>query len=394
MGFRPSIHSVIGVAGFAATACGAAPIPSLVAQNEPVNLTHTYRRGERFEMRTAYIQQPEASGDSRGFLGLKMKSNLGAHLPLLQAEIDYGSFDPQSSLALDNENHRSVWFGAQSAWRDFQYGVSYQSMGLNFVPLAPVATTAAPGTNRVDVWGQRQFGKLGVRSFAWHATDQARADNVGNRMADTAVGAAFNYVLSAAPHIDATLSYSRQVNSHIDDPNPNAADDVLSHNVFGSLSIRRKSWNATASSSYTYRADCSAAEGNPSDIWTETVAATYTPHPNFSIAPSFTYQDEAQSNHSRTRTRSASVALNFRPAGSSIMFTANGYMGTRNNATWPARATNFNTQAGISMPLPFGDPERRTGSLALQLGYSETSDAYASTEDLTLHFDLTLHEFN
>ncbi len=373
--------------------------PSLVtlsAQNEPVHLTRNYRRGDRLEVHTAYIQQPEATGDSRGFLGLKMKSNLGTHLPSLQAEIDYGSFDPQSSLALDNESHRSLWFGAQSAWRDIQYGVSYQSMGSSFVPLAPVATTAAPGTNRVDVWGQRQFGKLGVRTFAWRATDQARPDNAGNRLTDTAVGTAFNYVLSTAPHIDATLSYSRQVTRHIDDPNLNAVDDVLNHNVFGSLSIRHNNWNATASSSYTYRADCPAAEGNPLGIWTETVAATYAPHPDLSIAPSFTFQDEVRDHRSRTRTRtrSAAVAIKFRPAGSWVMFTANGYLGTQDNADWSARATNFNTQAGVSMPLPFGAPERRTGSLALQLGYSETNDAYTSSEDLTLHLDLTLHEFN
>ncbi len=400
VGFRPFIHWAIVAAGLAARACGAAPMPNppslvtLPAQHEPVHFTSNYRRGDRLEVHAAYIRQPEATGDSQGFLGLRMKSNLGAHLPSLQAEIDYGSFDPQSSLALDNKSHRSLWFGAQSAWRDIQYGVSYQSMGLKFVPLAPVATTAAPGTNRVDVWGQRQFGKLGVRTFAWHSTDQARPDNVGSRLADTAVGTAFNYVLSAAPHIDATLSYSRQVISHIDEPNLNAIDDVLNRNVSASLSIRRDNWNATASSSYTYRADCTAAEGNLLGIWTETVAATYAPHPDFSIAPSFTFQDEAQGNHSRTRTRSAAVAVNFRPAGSSIMFTANGYLGTQSNTAWSARATNFNSQAGISMPLPFGTPEKRTGSLALQLGYSETNDAYTSTEDLTVHLDLTLHAFN
>ena len=400
MGLGPYFRTAAGVAGLAAASCAAAPVPSstatlaAVAQNEPVNLTRTYRRGERLELHTAYIQQPETSGDSRGFLGLKVKSKLGAELPLIQAEIDYGSFDPQSSLPLDNESHRSIWLGAQSAWHDIQYGVSYQSMGRDFVPLAPVITTAAPGTDRIDLWGQHRFGKLGVRTFAWRSADQSLPDNVGNRWANTAIGTAFNYVLLSAPHIDATLSYSRQLTTRIDQPDWIPTDDALSHNWFGSLSIRHPHWNATASSSYTFRADCSAAEGDPLGVWTQTISATYLPYPNVSVAPTFTYQDAPQDNHSRTKTRSATVALSFQPAGTSFMFTANGSLATQSNATWLADSTNFNTQAGITMPLPFGESERRKGTLALQLGYTETSDAYANNEDVMLHLDLTLHEFN
>lgn len=373
----------------------ASPIPNTIGANEPLNVSRTYRRGGRVEVRTAYIQQPGAAGDSRGFLGLKMKSDLGHYLPVVRAEIDYGAFDPDSSLALGNEDHRSVWVGAQSSWHGIQYGLSYQSMGQDFVPLGPVSATAAPGTNRTDIWGQRQFGNLGVRTFAWHARDVSDGDHAGVRLADTAVGTTLNYMLPSAPHIGATVSYSHQTTDSIDGAADRAVNGEVSHNLYGSLAVRKEYWNATASTSYVYKPDCAADDGGPDGIWTESIAASYTPHPNFSISPSLTYQDAPERGlRTRTTTRSAAVALQFRPAGTPYLLTASSTVAARSNDAWSMDAINHSTQAGIRMPLALGNPDTRNGSLAFRVNYIEARDAYASSDDLLLNLELTLHRFN
>lgn len=371
----------------------AIPVPLKV--NEPVNYSSTYRRGDRVEVRTAYIQQPGAAGDSQGFLGLKMKSKLGADLPLVRAELDYGSFNPSSSLALDNNTHRSFWMGAQSAWNGIQYGLNYQSMGRDFVALGPINAIFAPGKDRTEAWAQHRFGNLGIRTFAWYSKDQKSPDEHAVRFADTAVGTSFNYAFASAPYVDATLSYSRQITDQLNKPMVATDDGVLTHNLYGALSVRRTHWNATASTNYAYKADCTAVDGGPWDTWTETVTASFMPHQNLSVSPSFTYQTAPEPGlASRTRTRSAALALEMRPRGGPLLFTASSTMAARSNSAWISDATNFNSQAAIQMPLSFLGHERHKGSLALQIGYHESNDAYASNEDVLLNLELSLHQFN
>ncbi len=147
-------------------------------QHQPVNLSSTYRAGDRLELHTDYVRQSSAEGDGGGFLGLRVHSRAGRYMPSLQIELDYGAFDPHSNVALGSELQRAVMVAAQSTWNSVQYGVRYQSIGQNFVPLAHVDATATPGTARSDIWAQRQFGKVGLRTFASQATDNAISDTL------------------------------------------------------------------------------------------------------------------------------------------------------------------------------------------------------------------------
>lgn len=372
----------------------ASPGANALDRNDPVNISRTYRRGDRVEVRTAYIQQPDAAGDSRGFLGLKMKSKLGPDLPVVRAELDYGSFDPQSALALDSNDHRSFWLGTQSSWQDIQYGLSFQSMGHDFAALAPISAIAAPGKDRTDLWAQRQFGPLGVRAFAWRSKDLENNDPNAARFNDTALGTSFNYAFQSAPFVDATLSYSRQITDQLNQPMISATDSTLTHNVYGAVTVRRARWNATASTQYAYKANCTAPDGSSWDTWTETLVASFTPRAHLSISPSFSYQTTPEPGlATRTRVRSTALALAMRPGGRPIEITASSTLATRSNPGWASDATQFNTQAAIHMPFPLGGGQRR-GSLALQFGYNETSDAYASSDDFLLNLELSLHQFN
>lgn len=362
---------------------------------EPVHVTRTYRQGERVEVRTAYIRQPEANGDSRGFVGLKLKSKLGERLPVVRAELGYGSFDPQASLALDETNHRSFWVGAQSSWQDLQYGFNYQSMGRDFVALTPTRAVIAPGKERAEVWGQRRIGPVGLRTFAWHSRDHFQEGATGPRFADTAVGTSLDYSFASVPDLNTALTYSRQITRPLHDLEGATTDGELIHNLHGFVSLRKEHWTTTLSSSYTYKPDSETADGRRWDVWSQSVATIYTPQTGFSIAPTLFYQSAPEyGNPHRTRSGSASVALQYQPTRQPFHLSATGSLGVDTNAAWRDQRSSFNTHAAIHMPLGTGSHGPQTGALTLQIGYTETTSAAASHDDVLVNLEVSLHRFN
>lgn len=355
-------------------------------------MSGTYREGDQVEVHTAYIQQPDTGGSSRGFLGLQMKSRLAPFLPVLQAEIDYGAFDPSASVALDSEARRSAEIGAHSAWNRFHYGARYQSMGRDFAPLTAIDATATPGTERTDLWVRRQFGNLGVRTFTSRAADHPDASTNASRWASTAVGTTLDYALATAPFVQAALTYSREIVETFHDARNAAAVSDLSHRLSGSLSVRNPLWNATLSSSYRY--DCSAFEGNQRDTWTESLVVGLRPAPNFSVSPTLSYENApGAGHHSRAQSGSAGVALQFRPAGKRYRFTASSTVATRRAADWNADV-RFDAEAGVRLPLRLGDTQHENGAVALQLNYTEAPDTIAAQDNLLMNLQLSLHNFD
>ena len=357
-----------------------------------MNMSRTYREGDQVEVRTAYIQQPDAEGSSRGFLGLQMKSKLAPFLPVLQAELDYGAFDPSSSVALDSETQRSTVIGAHSAWKRFKYGVRFQSMGRDFAPLTATDTTAAPGTDQTDLWVQRQFGSLSMRTFTSRAAEHPDASTTASHWASTAVGTTLDYTLASAPLVQAALTYSRQLVETFHDARTAAAVSDPSHRLSGTLSVRNALWNATLSSGHRY--DCSETHGNARDTWTESLAVGVTPAPNFSVSPRLSYEDAPAAGHrGRTQTSSAGIALQFHPAGKRYRFTASSTVAARRAAAWSADV-RVDTEAGVRLPFTLGGAQRKNGALALQLNYTEAPDAFAGGDDLLMNLQLSLHNFD
>lgn len=386
-----------GLLTSAAPATAAAqPLPSgasLLAQNKPLNVNRTYRHGDLMELHTAYVQQPAASGDRRGYLGLKMQSDLGASLPALQAELDYGAFDPAASLALDDGSHRSVWLGVHSTWHDLRYGFNYQSMGRDFVPLAPVNAVIAPGKNRAEVWAQQQLGRLGVRAYAWQAKDQPYADPAALRQVDRTIGTTLNYMLLPAAGLTTHFSYARQTTHLLDPAAGAAAIPSLTHNLFSSLSMRREHWSASLSTAYAYGGSDEPASPDPWVAWSEELAVSYTPLPNLSLSPRVRFQTASEAGcQTPTRTRSAAIALQMRPDDGPLLFTATSSLESRRNAAWSAAERQLNTQASVQMPLRIQQPQQ--GSLAVRVNYAEATNAYANSSELSVNLELSLHEFN
>lgn len=360
--------------------------------HEPVHLSRTYGQGQAVEIRTAYVQQPRSDGDRRGFLALKLKSDLGEHLPEVRAELDYGAFDADGSVALDDARHRALWVGASSSWRQFFYGISFQSMGRDFVAMSPTRAVIDPGRDRTEVWASRRLGNLGVRAFARHARDQALEAGPATRFADTALGTGFDYRFDALPDVHAALTYTRQTRR------PLAHDDPageLNHNLAGSLSIHRDHWRATLSSLYTRKPDAATAEGGAWDEWTRSVAVSYELRPTLSVAPGLSYRSapEAGSVH-RTRSQTASLALHYQPAHPALQWSANGAWSVDRNASWGSERATFSANAAMQLPLLWRGQDSDTGALALRLGYWETVDAGARSDDLQVNLELSLHRFN
>ncbi len=375
-------------------AAGAARDSNTDSSYRPANMSNTYRAGDRLELHTDYVRQPSAEGDGRGFLSLHVQSRADRYIPSLQAELDYGAFDPNSNVALDSEQQRAVLVAAQSAWSGVQYGARYQSIGQNFVPLAHVDATTAPGTDRSDVWAQRQFGKAGLRTFASQVRGRAIGEPDYKQWARAAVGATLDYALASAPAVDAAVTYSHQTMDSFNDARDAAAIRELNRRLSATFSIRQTLWNASASSSYTYQPDCTEIEGLQTDIWRDSIAVAYTPAPDISLSPTLTYEDAPATDRSHTKTRSAAIKLQYRPVGRSFLVSASSSIAAQRNASWDADAIHFSSQAGICMPLALNALHEEEGALALQLKYIDASDTFSSNNDVLLNLQLSLHNFD
>ncbi len=174
-----------------------------------------------------------------------------------------------------------------------------------------------------------------------------------------------------------------------------AAIRELSHRLSATLSIRQEFWNATASSTYTDQSDCTEIDGVQTGTWRDSIAMAYTPAPDLSISPTFTYENAPAADHrSRTSTRSAAIAFRYRPVGRPFVFSASSSVAAQRNAAWDADAFRFNSRAGIRMPLALNAPHQNNGAVALQLNYIETTDAFNNGDDLLLNLEFSLHNFD
>jgi hypothetical protein len=364
---------------------------------KPVNYSKSYSHGGAMEFHTAYIQQPRATGNSQGFLGLRMQAHLGDTLPEIQAELDYGSFNSQSSLALNSDSHRSFRLSAEFAYNRFRYGANYQSTGRDFVALAPIDAVAMPGKNRTELWTERQVGQLGIRTFAWYSEDQHNPDPAALRLAESAIGTRLNYRFASAPYIDGTLSYSRQLSDQVNPGltrNPEL-DDTLTHNIQGAVTLREPWWNATASTTYAYKPDYTLANGNVWESRADSFAATFTPYENLSLSPRLTYQIKPEPGLvMRTHVLEAALALEMRPWNGPLLFTATSSLAERSNAAWQDDAMRFKSRAAIEMPFSLLGRKNARDSLSVQIDYSESSDAYASNDNVQVNLEFSLYQIN
>jgi hypothetical protein len=319
----------------------------------------SYNIGKWLSLDTAFTQKDTeedfapATDEKKGFWHAK----LGASLleSSVDAEIALSSIDNDTRKNfLVPADHRMMKLGSSSSWQDFDFGVSYQSVGKDFEESTYEAVAGKKkmkdlldnDTARTEFWSYRQFGNLGIKAYASLDNTNLADDPNLPRFTTQKAGTSLNYLLSDWPRVGMTLDYASGTLESSDEPAGFKPVSGEARDVGGSLYYTGDHWSGSLA---VKNATGKATSANVANVGTYYAEASYYPDDTFSISPSISYiRQKYPELNANTDTLSSSLTFNYKRKGSRLTYTLYGEHTAEENAAWNVDNSYLYTSLGVN----------------------------------------------
>jgi hypothetical protein len=334
-------------------------------EDESVFVRSTHRGGDLFTAGTAFTQRKEGAdlkarpndNDNQGFWHMNLSSAPGGAGPGFEAEFAQSSFDPETSEGFGSSENRLMKLATYASWQGYQFGLGYQSVGTEFEKAGKAAekrkkaanhpkTELHKGRQGTEAWISRQFGNLGLKTFAAMYRDQEGDDGSESYFTTDKLGASLNYTILSWPQVGLTVDYANGVRSSSDQPVGVQSMEVDVESIASSLYYSDSAWSGAL-----YVEDATGAgTTNTMDLRTYYLGGSYFPVSSFSVSPGFTYvQEQYNDLGANTDSYAASMTASYKPSSKS-KFNFNGYSeySTQKNADWALDTEYYYSSLGVN----------------------------------------------